>query len=147
MTADNKTTEAFDLAALDTTTACNKPREFEIVHPVTRAPTGIFWSVLGKDSDVYRNKVRSKADENIRRSNAGLGPIDNSLSKLEAWNIDTLVAATTGWRSAKGDETVTLAGKALPFTTENVREVLTKLPVVREQVQEAVNDLSGYLGN
>jgi hypothetical protein len=135
--------EIADLAALDTVSACNKPQEFELVHPVSRLGLGVFFTVVGKDSDVYRNRIRALADENLRRANAGL-PGDTSLSKLEAKNIDTLVACITGWRS-EADGVVRLNGDELKFTTDNVRKVLTDLPPAREQVQEAVNDLGKFL--
>lgn len=132
-----------DLSALDTIAACNVPKEIELVHPVSRVGLGIFFSVVGKDSDAYRSRIRAMADENLRRANAGL-PGDTSLSKLEAKNIDTLVAAITGWRGEKPG-VVTLNGKELAFSADNVREVLTKLPAAREQVQGAVNDLGNFM--
>lgn len=133
-----------DLSILDTVAACNKPAEFEIVHPVNRTGLGIFWSVVGKDSDIYRGRIRAMADENLRRANAGL-PGDTSISKLEAKNIETLVAATTGWRSDKGPGVVVLNGADLKFSTDNVRQVLTSFPSLREQVQEAVNDMGKFI--
>lgn len=142
-----KTTEtaSADLSALDTITACNKAKEIELVHPTTRVGLGIFWSVMGKDSDVYRERVRAMADENLRRANADLPPLDNTLSKLEAKNIATLVAVTTGWRSKAKPGVVTLKGEELSFTADNVRRVLTELPAAREQVQAAVNDLGNFM--
>lgn len=137
---------ATDLSAFDTTAACNKPVEIELLHPVNRNGLGIFWSVLGKDSDVYRGRVRALADESIRRSNAGLPPLDNSLSKIEAKNIDTLAAATTGFRSAdKGEGVLTLNGVEYKYSVDTAKELLTKLPALREQVQEAVNDLGKFM--
>lgn len=133
-----------DLSALDTISACNTPKEFELVHPTSRVGLGIFWSVLGKDSDTYRGRIRAMADENLRRGNAGLAPMDNTLSKLEAKNIDTLAAVTTGWRSDKPG-IVTFKGEELAFTPDNVRRVLTELPAAREQVQEQVNNLGNWL--
>lgn len=141
-----KTNDAADLSALDTISACNKPFEFELVHPVNRTGLGIFWSVVGKDSDVYRARIRGLADENLRRSNAGLPPMDNTLSKLEAKNVDTLAAASTGWRSEGKPGVVVWKGEELSFTPENVKRVLTELPAAREQVQEKVNDLGNWLG-
>lgn len=137
-------TPTADLSALDTVAACNKPHEFELVHPVSRVGLGLFWSVVGKDSDVYRSRVRAMVDENLRRSNAGL-PGDTSLSKIEAKNIDSLTAASTGWRGPKGDGIVSLNGNDLKFSTESVRKVLTDLPALREQVQAAVNDLGNFM--
>lgn len=133
-----------DLSALDTVSACNVPKEIELVHPVSRVGLGIFWSLVGKDSDAYRSRIRALADENLRRANAGL-PGDTSLSKLEAKNIESLIAASTGWRGPKGPGVVTLNGKDLTFSAENVRHVLTTLPAAREQVQAGVNDLGNWL--
>lgn len=146
MTEETKQTTApvADLSALDTIAACNVPKEIELVHPVSRMGLGIFWSVVGKDSDIYRGRIRAMADENLRRANAGM-PGDTSLSKLEAKNIDSLVAATAGWRGPKGPGIVSLNGKDLSFNADNVRDVLTKLPAAREQVQAAVNDLGNFM--
>lgn len=138
------TPQTGDLAALDTVAACNVPREIELVHPVTRVGLGTFFSVVGKDSDIYRGRLRALVDENLRRQNAGL-PGDTSLSKIEAKNINTLTAAITGWRGPKGPGVVTLRGEDLKFSTDNVRRVLTELLSAREQAQEAVNDLSGFM--
>lgn len=133
-----------DLSALDTVAACNVPREIELVHPVSRLGLGIFFTVVGKDSDVYRSRIRAMVDENLRRQNAGL-PGDTSLNKIEAKNIDTLIGATTGWRGPQGPGLVSFKGEELKFTPENLRRVFTELPEARNQVQEAVNDLSGFM--
>lgn len=138
-------TPTADLSALDTVAACNKPVEIELKHPVTQIGIGIFWSVVGKDSDIYRSRIRAMVDEGLRRDAAGLPPLNNSLSKIETKNIDTLVAASTGWRGPKGDGVVTLNGDDLTFGAENVRKVLTSLPAAREQVQAAVNDLGNFM--
>lgn len=131
----------FDLTALDTTAACNKPHEFELVHPVTGDGLGIFISVLGKDSTAYRNKVRAFADQNLRGSNQKL-----SLSDLEAKNVDALVAATVNWRSTKaGEGKVIMNGEVLTFSHTNVRTVYASIEPVREQVQAQVNDLGNFM--
>jgi hypothetical protein len=80
----------FDLGSLDTIEACNKPAEIEIKHPVTLVGTGVFWSFVGKDSDIYRGRVRGMADESLRRQAMGKGAADQTLDKLEAKNIDAL---------------------------------------------------------
>lgn len=135
--------KAFDLGALDTIEACNKPAEIEIRHPVTGAPTGVFISVLGKDSDVYRGRVRSLADQALRNQAAGKAPIEN-IDGLERKNIDALVAATVGWRS--GDEPViNLKGEELEFSAANARKVYEALLPVREQVAEALNNLGNFM--
>jgi hypothetical protein len=138
-----KKNEAFDLGSLDTIEACNKPTEIEIKHPTTGAPTGVFFKVLGKDSNVYRGRIRGMADESLRKQAAGKGQSD-TLDQLEQKNIDVLVAATVGWRT--GDEpTITLKGEQLDFSADNARKVYEQLLPVRDQVAEAIGDLANFM--
>lgn len=134
----------FDLSALDTVAACNKPFEFEIKHPVSGIGIGIFISVVGKDSDAYRSRVRAMADDQLRRSAMGKSASDVSLDKLEAKNIDALVAATVGWRTADGSP-MELDGEALEFSNANVRAVYSRLHPIREQVSEAIAELGNFM--
>jgi hypothetical protein len=135
--------KAFDLSTLDTIEACNKPAEIEIKHPVTGVPTGFFVSVVGKDSTTYRTIIRSLAEESLRKQAMGKAPTE-SLDKLEAKNIDALVAATVGWRT--GDEPVAvLNGDKLEFSAANARKVYSAILPVREQVAEGLNDLGNFM--
>lgn len=154
-----KVAAKFDLGALDTIEACNKPAEIEIKHPVTLVGTGVFWSFVGKDSDVYRGRIRAMADESLRRQAAGKsGSADASIDKLEAKNIDALVAASTGFRTetverdAEGvivkrdsSPTVTLNGEQLEYSPANARRVLTAILPIREQVSEGINELGNFM--
>lgn len=138
-----KAKAGFDLASIDTIEACNKPAEIEILHPVTQAPTGVFISVLGKDSDVYRSLIRELADARMKRQAQGKTD-DPTMDKIESTNIDGLVAVTTAWRT--GDKpTVTLGSEELEFTAANVRKVYERIIPVREQVAEAVNRLENFI--
>ena len=132
----------FNLASLDTVAACNKSVEVEIKN-VLGQPTGFFISVLGKDSDTYRNFVRNIADESLKRQAMGKNA-DTSLEKIEQRNIDALVAVTTGWRLGES-KTVPLGDEELEFSAANVRKVYERLLPVREQVAEAVNDLENFI--
>lgn len=135
--------QGFDLGALDTVEACNKPAEIEIRHPVSGEGTGVFFSVLGKDSDTYRSRIRSLADQQLRNQALGKAPIE-TIDTLERRNIDALVAATVGWRS--GDEPmVTLNGEKLDFSPANARKVYEALLPVREQVAEALSNLGNFM--
>lgn len=132
----------FNLASLDTIAACNKPIEIEI-KDVNGRPTDFFISVLGKDSDVYRAMVRSLGDENLKRQASGKSdPV--TLDKIEARNIDALVAVTTGWRLGDS-KTVPLGDQELEFNQTNVRKVYERLLPVRDQVAEAVNNLENFM--
>lgn len=136
-------TKGFDLAQIDTIAACNKPFELEIVHPVTKEKTGAFISLVGKDSDAYRGRIKAMANENIAREAfaSQRGKVDiQTIDKMEAKNIDSLVAATVGWRN------VVLDGEELPFTAENARKVYQRILPVREQALEAINDLENFIG-
>jgi hypothetical protein len=139
MTAKSK---GFDLGSIDTIAACNKPFDVEIIHPVTQDKTGVIFRVVGKDSDVYRGKIKAIANENLTRdalmARRGKQDIPN-IDKMEARNIDALVAATVGW------ENVELDGEVLEFSAANARKVYTRILPVREQVLEAINDLENFM--
>jgi hypothetical protein len=134
-----KTKGGFDLASIDTIAACNKPAEVEIRHPVTDDPTGVFISILGKDSDSVRKRVRAFADEEMQSEAMGRD-VDTGERRI----ISTMIAATTGWRT--GDQPhVTLNGEALPFTPENAEKVYSGILPVRDQVYMALFNLSLFM--
>lgn len=134
-------TKGFDLGTIDTIAACNKPFDVEIIHPVTQEKTGVIFTVVGSDSDIYRAKIKALANENMRREAvARPGKIEiPNIDKMEAKNIDALVAATVGWKN------VELDGEVLEFTPANVRAVYTRILPVRQQVLEAINDLENFM--
>ena len=136
-------TNAFDLSALDTIEACNKPAEIEIRHPVSGAGTGVFFSVLGKDSDTYRGRIRGLADQTLRSQALGKPQVE-TIDALEKKNIDALVAATTGWRTGD-DPVVTVKGEKLEFSPANARKVYAEILPIREQVAEALNNLGNFM--
>lgn len=148
-----KANAGFDLGSIDTIQACNKAAEIEILHPVTRAPTGVLISVLGKDSDVYRSLVRGFADEKLRQQAVGRGDIA-TLEKMEKQNNDALAAVTTGWRTVERNDKgeivnekprITLSGEELEFSQANALRVYQRIIPVREQVAEAVNNLENFM--
>lgn len=132
----------FDLSSIDTIAACNKPFALTIIHPLNREKTDVVFHVVGKDSTVYRDKIKAIANENMRRealqSRRGKEEIP-SIDKMEAKNIDALVAATVGW------ENVSLDGQVLEFSVGNARKVYERILPVREQVLEAINDLENFM--
>jgi hypothetical protein len=132
----------FNLASLDTVAACNKPFEIEI-KSVAGDPTGFFVSVLGRDSDVYRGRIRALADESLRKSATGKAQAE-TLDKLEQRNIDALVAATVSWRFGDGN-VVPLDDEELEFNPANVRKVYERLLPVRDQVSEAIGNLENFM--
>lgn len=142
-----------DFSALDTVTACDKGTEIELHHPVTNRGLGIFWSLLGRDSQVFRDHIRQNIDEATRRAaNAkkrGKEDVPDTADKQEQRGIELLAACSTGWRY--GDVKAFPFQKKgtpvedLPFTQANVKRVLTELPEVRRQIDEAMADLENFM--
>jgi len=137
-----KASSTFNLSSLDTIAACNRPVEIQI-KDTNGVPTPFFISIVGKDSDVYRGRVRALADDQIQKQAMGKRS-GETIDKLEAKNIDALVAATTGWRLGDGN-VVELGDEQLEFSAANVRRVYAGLLPVREQVSEAINDLANFM--
>lgn len=133
MTAKKET--MFDISAIDTVEACNKPFELQIEHPVTGDKLPVFISIVGKDSDIYRSKIKALANKQI----AGRNKQTETVDTLEAQNVNVLVAATVGWRGMAMD------GEELAFTPENARKVYKRILPIRNQVQAAIDDLGNFM--
>lgn len=141
-----------DLSTLDTTAACDKGTEIELLHPITKAPLGIFWMILGKDSKVFQDHVRQQIDEDMRRAamskKRGKDPEIMSTAKREARGIALLAACSKGWRTvADGVEkdTIMFEGKELEFSESNAYKILEKLTWLRDQIDEAIADLENFM--
>lgn len=137
---------AFDAASLDTTAACNKPFEVEIKHPTSGESAGMFINVLGSEGDAYQARVRTLANETLRRQAMGKSALaDATLDKLEQKNIDALVAATVSWRSVDDPDHISLRGERLEFNPANARKLYTEIKPIRDQVAEAINNLGNFM--
>lgn len=139
-------TESIDLASLSAREACDKAFEFELRHPVSNKPIGVFISVLGTESETFQAHARRKANERLRRQFAvqrkGAEEVP-TVEQAEKESIELLVACTTGWRT--GDEpTVMHGGKALEFNEDNARFLYAER-WIRAQVDEAVGDLGNFM--
>lgn len=138
--------KGFDLAALDTISACNKPAEIEIKHPVTGEGTGVFFSVLGKDSDIVRGNLRAAAEEDLMAYAEGRR--ESRAQEGERKSIEQLIAATTGWRTQNGtgsQPVITMKGEQLEFSPENARRVYTAILPIRDQVSAAIFNLAHFM--
>lgn len=136
-----KKPEPFDLAAIDTTSMCDKPYRLQIKHPVNFTEIGVYIDVLGKDSTAYRNRIRALSDESTRKGALR----QEKLEALEAKSVELLMTAVVGWGSdALGDGKVQLGGEALDFAPKNVRKVLTDILPIRDQVTEAINSIDNF---
>jgi hypothetical protein len=150
--------EPLDLASLDTGAGSDNGAEIELKHPTTRKPLGIFIGVLGKHGQTFRETVKERQNETIRKQalaeRQGLDPELTTAEQMEASATDLLVACTTGWRTvtrdAKGVEvssvpTITFEGKPLEFSVANARLLYTRLLWIRTQVDEAIGNLELFI--
>lgn len=99
----------------------------------TGAPITI--SIVGMDSEQFRTRHRAIIN---RRLNAGK-KAKITAEEIEAESIDTIAACITGWQH------VELDGKALEFSKANAKTLLTRLPWLREQLDEAIADRANFL--
>jgi hypothetical protein len=144
-----------DFDSLDTAAACEKPYEFELVHPQSKAPLSVFVSVVGPESAAFKSKVRRqinldrrKAFEAERNPRKAAGP--STVEEDEAQSVEMIADLVKGWRTAKdgkSEPVIYWKGEKLPFSPENLNRWLTHFPWVRGQIDEAASDLGNFLGN
>lgn len=143
-----------DLSDLDTASACNQGAEIELLHPHTKAPLGIFWGILGRDSDVFKDQVRQRVNEDLRRAalNKKRGKSDDVLTveKAEERSIGLLVSCSTHWRTVTPEGEfphLVLKGENLAFTQANAHKVLSHqgFSWIREQIDEGIADLENFM--
>lgn len=140
--------KSFDLASIDTVAACNKGFEIELKHPVTQEPLGIFWTVLGSDSDVFRDYLREVTNEKIRKEamakKRGRDVEVDTVEVSEERAIELLTVCSVNWRSTD-KPTITFKDAELEFNVPNVKKVLTGLPWIRKQIDEGIGDLENFM--
>lgn len=137
-----------DLASLDTVAACDAGAEIELLHPTTDAPLGIFISVLGRDSRVFKDYTRQSINTRLRKEavnrKRGRDPEVATVEAAEEDSTAALVACTQGWRT--GDvKTLLFKGQDLPYSPPNALLVYNALPWIKRQVDEGIGDLANFL--
>lgn len=150
-------TGMIDLANLNTEVAGDKGAEIELVHPSTEAPLGIFITVLGKDSEVFREHGKNRYNEDVRReaaaSRRGKTVPPYTAEELEEKAIETLILCTVSWRTevkGEGKETVNkpclfYKGEELAFNVPNCKKVYSENLWIRRQVDTAIGDLENFM--
>ena len=63
MSKDN----TLDFDSLDTTAACEKPFELELLHPDTKKPLGVFVSIIGTESAEIKAEFRKELNRERQR--------------------------------------------------------------------------------
>lgn len=161
---------AIDLADLDTAKASDKGAEIELLHPTKQTPLGIFVTVLGKDSEVFKSQVKSDINAAVRkeafakRRGKNIDPM--TAEEAEEKAIELLVLCTLGWRSETyerdsndaivkdgdgkrkvlaNEPSITLGGEKLSFSVINAKRVYTDFVWFRRQVDDAIGDLENFI--
>lgn len=126
--------KSFDAGSLEV--ADDASAEFEVYDPRAKGGTGIFITVLSKDSEKAKTITRSQLNRRFKvmgRSRAG---VSLTAEELESESMDLLVACTLSWRGMKWN------GEDLACSAQNARDIYTRSPIIRDQVDEAINDRS-----
>lgn len=123
--------KVIDLATLDTTAKADQGVEYELIHPESGEAMGIFITVAGSDSRIWR-----KALSDIAERNKGLR---RTAELVRQEGIEAAARCTLGWRN------VVLDTKPLEFTQENARKLYARFPWIREQVDTFRYDRSNFL--
>lgn len=145
-----KSNDIIDLGNIDTVSACNAGFEVELRHPATNAPLGIFWDVMGSDSDAFRDYIKESTNERLRKEamakKKGRDIEVKTIQDFEQETINILTVCSLGWRT--GDSpTITFKGESLSFSVPNVKKVLSAMPWIRTQLDEAMGDLANFMRN
>lgn len=139
---------SIDIGQFDTIQASDKGAEIQLTHPISNVPIGLFVTVLGKHSDVFREHIRNSQNERLRaQANAtrrGKEVPTPTAEEAETRAVELMVLCTTGWRS-DDKPTWTYKGEELEFTIQNAIRVYTEMLWIREQVDTAIGDLENFI--
>lgn len=133
----------FDLSKLNTKSACDKGVDVELHHPSTNVPLGMFITIIGKDSQEFRDFTREKTNTRLRKDSdaqrRGKNPEIRTVEGIEAENIELLVTCTKGWRGIEKD------GVELPFSVQNAIMIYKEYPWIYSQINDAIGDYDNFL--
>lgn len=128
----------FDLSALDTSKAAEQGAKLQLKSPGAGEPLPITLTVLGTDSEVYAAAVRAQARKQSERF-ARNRRTRITAEELEADRLDLSISLVVGWTPFNVD------GVEWIFTPARCRELLTRFPWVREQVEEFAAERINFL--
>lgn len=147
--------KGFDLGSVDTVKDCNAGAEFELRHPTNNKPTGVFITVLGKDSDAFREHIKDSNDADERREfmaqKRGKQVEPKTSDEQEEAAINLLSVCVVSWRTETADPTdkkktvsvptITFGDVPLECNGNNVKKVLRERLWVRRQVDQNIGDM------
>ena len=135
--------ETKSLSMFDTVSACNKGVRVELLTP-TGENSGIFISVLGRDSDVYKTYEREQRDYMNRKiviaRKRGQDLRLDTAEMSEEKEIELLARLTTGWENMPSFD----GNGLLDFSKENAALLYVKYPAIRRQMDDASGDMQNF---
>lgn len=141
-----------DLATLDTVKGSNHGFELAIVHPGTRAPLGIYITVLGRDSDDFRRVSTEHSRRRVAKAAKSGGRVQLTTEELDQDGMDLLASCTRAWRSEDeignaetSKEVVLIDGEELACSKANALKLYAAMPWIKEQVDEAMADRGNFI--
>ena len=131
-----------DLTELDTSSAADEGVEMAVRHPVTNAPlmmadgeTPITIRVAGMDSKIFRKAQRANQDRRMKGARYRAPTAD----ELDAEATELVAKCTLSWRG------VMIDGAELQCSFANAKQLYTRLPWLREQVDLFMGDRANFL--
>lgn len=112
--------------------------EVQIKNLLTKKNTGIFITVLSKDSETYRDVQKAQANARFKQFGKRSNSASLTAEELEEESLQVLVACTRAWRN------MVYNGQELDCSTGNVRTIYEKIPMIREQVDDAIHDRGNF---
>lgn len=116
----------------------------EVKHPATGLPlvmdgeNPVRITLVGMDSERYRSSVRARTNKRLKAA-ADTVRSQVSAEMLESEALDLLAACTMGWTG------IYVKGEAFAFSAENARQLYSRLPWLREQVDGFIADRANFL--
>ena len=126
----------FDLDDISILDKSNEGIVREMMTPAGK-PSGIFFRILGRDSDAIREVEYKHQNARVKRMAANGGKMDFDAETQDQENIELIAAAVSSWSMGDGEwtNTVRLKGEMLIATRENVLKVFRHIPDFRAQVE------------
>lgn len=121
-----------DLSKLNITDSANSGATVTLRDPVTLEDLDTTITVVGRDSDIFRNHVKKIVDKN--RSKKRL-----SMDEAERQNIELLAVCTIAWTNVQEGDTV------YECSFENAKYIYKKYPWIREQLDEFQEERANFL--
>lgn len=98
-------------------------------------------TLVSEDSPEYQTIFKRQLTENVQRAIKRSGKAKMTGTQIQNDKMDILVGVTKAWVGFEWN------GKDFPFSLKNAREIYTRLPFIKEQVDEFVHERANFLGS